>query len=149
MNCGLPGCYPTFRSYPTMIKLPMELIAIILEYHSTNDLESIIRNRKYAELKLLSSFIRLPKVCLNWATQQQDLYMITLLLRSGLDINYQDDLGITALYIALILRNYEIVLLLLQNGASTKLKTMSGVTAEEIARSQGRLWANTLLQRSQ
>ena len=127
----------------------MELIAIILEYHSTNELESIIRNRKYAELNLLSSYIRLPKVCLNWATQQQDLYMITLLLRSGLDINYQDDLGITALYIALILRNYEIVLLLLQNGASTKLKTMSGVTAEEIARSQGRLWANTLLQRSQ
>ena len=128
------------RITPQTMKLPHEINRMIMEYHSYKNLEVIIRNRDYKHLLLISMFTRLPNITIHWATQQQDLQLVRILLKSGLDINYQDELGITPLYIAIVQRNYEMVLVLLQSGASTSLKTLSGTSIAQIARVQGRLW---------
>lgn len=127
-----------------MDKLPIEILSLIIEFHSHSNLAQVMNQRDYKHLVLIAEFTRLPSICMHMAAQQQDPRLIKILITFGLDINYQDDLGITPLYISLVLRNYEILLLLIQNGASTTLKTLSGTTIQQIARMQGRLWLNSV-----
>jgi ankyrin repeat protein len=57
------------------------------------------------------------------ATCKNNYQMVELLVMKGIDINYQDDAGYTALHRAATENNFEIAELLLANGARANIKT--------------------------
>ncbi|XP_045461654.1 serine/threonine-protein kinase TNNI3K-like [Harmonia axyridis] len=63
--------------------------------------------------------------------------IVTHLLKTGSDVNIQDDKGLTALHIAAKDKNYVIVDILLDYGADTSMKDLKGNTALHVASSKG------------
>ncbi len=57
--------------------------------------------------------------CLHVAVILENLELVQLLIKGGVDVNLVGDMGCTALHVATRRKNQEIIDLLLENGAST------------------------------
>jgi len=63
---------------------------------------------------------------LHIATQREDVGTVGLLLRAGVDVNMQGDMGCTALHYAMQKRSDDLIKLLLANGASSNIENDFG-----------------------
>jgi ankyrin repeat protein len=64
--------------------------------------------------------------CLHIAAYRDDCRSVELLLKSGIDVNDQGEMGCTALHYAKMKGNDKVVQLLLAHGASNKIKNEFG-----------------------
>ena len=64
--------------------------------------------------------------CLHAAMYLGDIEIVRLLIKGGVDVDLVGDMGCTALHVATMHENQEIIDLLLENGASTTIRSEFG-----------------------
>jgi ankyrin repeat protein len=127
------------------MKLPAELNDLIIKQYSSNHLHSIIINRQYEKLKLITNHTRIDPKYLQLALLIGDTNLVDLILQKNNIVNVQCNFGITPMYVAITCGNIEMMKILIKHGATFEAKTDSGVDLVSLVYSTNNRFAISLL----
>ena len=134
-------------------RLPNELILMIGEYLTIVDLAHLVSTCRRLPYGLATPLYKRGNeedgpTALHWASRFGDISLVKLAIARGVEINKPNDhkLGQTALHLAALWNNPEVIRILVQNGASTSAKDKGGRTPLHSAEIRGNSEStNTLL----